>query len=88
MEILTPEVESQLTTEEENTFDKEDLGILPPSPKIKNFKEAVQALEDVQLFLESRGCMESAHANSLVLNSVASDYTSILKQSTLDRFIS
>ena len=88
MEALTPEVESQLTIEEENTSDNEDLDILPPSPKIKNFKEAVQALEDVQLFLESRGCMESAHANSLVLNSVASDYTSILKQSTLDRFIS
>ena len=77
-----------LTTEEENTSDNEALDILPPSPKIKNFKETVKALEDVQLFLESRGCVESALANSLVLNSVASDYTSTLKQSTLDRFIS
>ena len=75
MEALTPEVESHLTTEEENTSDNKDLNILPPSPKIKNFKEAVQALEDVQLFLESLGFMDSAHANSLVLNSVASDYT-------------
>ena len=49
---------------------------ISPSPKIKNFKEAVQALEDVQTFLESRGCLDSAHTTSLLLSDVASNYVS------------
>ena len=32
----------------------------PPPPKLKNFKEAVESLEDVQQFLESRGYIEEA----------------------------
>ena len=51
METLTQDFESHLSTEEENNSDNEDLHISPP-PKIKNFKEAAQALEDVQTFLE------------------------------------
>ena len=36
------------------------MGVEPPPPKLQNFKEAVQSLEDVQQFLESRGYIEEA----------------------------
>ena len=87
METLTQDVYSHPTTLEENS-DNEDLDIPPPSPKIKNFKEAIKALEDVQIFLESHGCVDSAHKNSVLLNSVAADCVCSLKQSTLDHFTS
>ena len=31
----------------------------PPSPKVKSFKEAIEALEDVSQFLESRGRVQA-----------------------------
>ena len=31
-----------------------------PSPKIKSYREAIQSLEDSQIFLDSRGCLETA----------------------------
>ena len=88
MESLAQDVGSDShCTVEQNNSDNDDLDIPPPSPKIKNFKEAVQALEDVQTFLENRGCLDAAHTTSLLLNDVASTYVSSLKQSTLDHFI-
>ena len=59
----------------------------PPSPKLKNFKEAVKALEDVQLFLKNSVCSDSAHTTSVLINDVASKYVSSLMQSTLDHFM-
>ena len=70
--------------EENNSDDENDI---PPPPRIKNFKGAVQALEDVQTFLESRGCVDSANTTSLLVNDIASNYVSNLKQSTLDQFM-
>ena len=65
------------------------LFIPSPPPSTKNFKGAVQALEDVQTFLQICVCLDAAHTTSLLLNDVASTYTyvSSLKQSTLDHFI-
>ena len=39
----------------QNDSDSDDLHIPPPSPRIENFKETVQAfiIEDVQTFLEN-----------------------------------
>ena len=85
MEGLAQDVGSDAhCTVEQNDSDNEDLDIPPPSP---SFKEAVQALEDVQTFLENRGCLDSAHTTSLLLNDVASNFVSSSNQSTLDRFI-
>ena len=85
MDSLTGQEESNATTEE--ISDSEEVDIPPPSPKLKNFRDALTSLEDVQIFLESRGCSHSAHANSMLMNQVASDYISTLKQSTLDQYI-
>ena len=54
------------TTEEESDVD-EEFEISLPSPKIKSYREAIQSLEDSQIFLDSLGCLEAAtHASSLI----------------------
>ena len=55
----------QLGQEEQEVGDEEEDGedemdAHPPPPKLHNFKEAVQSLEDVQQFLQSRGYIEEA----------------------------
>ena len=45
--------EQEVADEEEDEEDEMDAQ--PPPPKLHNFKEAVQSLEDVQQFLETRG---------------------------------
>ena len=88
MEGLAQDVRSDAhCTVKQNNSDSDNLDIPPPPPRIKSFKEAVQALENVETFLENRGCLDSAHTTSLLLNDVASNYVSSLKQSTLDHFI-
>ena len=55
--------EDEEVTDEEVTNEEEEdelLDVQPPPPKIKNFKEAVQSLEDVQQFLEGLGNLEGA----------------------------
>lgn len=49
--------EQEVADEEE---DEDELDAQPPPLKPQNFKEAVQSLEDVQQFLESRGYIEEA----------------------------
>ena len=45
---------------EEEESDTEELDLLPPPPKIKNCKEAMESLEEVKNFLESRDCFTEA----------------------------
>ena len=67
MESLAQDVGTDLhCTVEQNNSDNDGLDIPPPSPRMKNFKEAVQALADVQTFLENRGCLDAAHTTSLL----------------------
>ena len=74
------------TTEEESDVD-EEFDISLPSPKIKSYREAIQSLEDSQIFLDSRGCLEAAtHASSLI-NLVACHHVSNLTQTTLDQYM-
>ena len=74
------------TTEEESDVD-EELDISLSSPKIKSYREAIQSLEDSQIFLDSRGCLEAAtHASSLI-NLVACHHVSNLTQTTLDQYV-
>ena len=51
--------EQEVADEDEDEGDDE-MDVEPPPPKIQNFKEAVQSLEDVEKFLESRGYIEEA----------------------------
>ena len=83
MDSLTGQEESNATTEEISDI---EVDIPPPFPKLKNFRDALTSSEDVQIFLESGGCFHSAHANNMLMNQVASDYISTLKQSTLDQY--
>ena len=62
----TTEKEQDLTRagESDGVNDMEEDSIDPPSMKIESYKEAVQALEDVQEFLYSRGhSFSGSHAD-------------------------
>ena len=48
--------EQQISDDEPGNEDDIDL----PAPKLRNFKEAIQSLDDVQQFLESKGYIEEA----------------------------
>ena len=54
-----------------------------PVPKLKTFKEAISALEDVQSFLEDRGHIGEAAAIGSAVDSVVSLHISSMKQKTL-----
>ena len=65
----------------------EEFDISLPSTKIKSYREAIQSLDDSQIFIDSRGCLEAAtHASSLI-NLVACHHVSNLTQSTLDQYL-
>ena len=71
------------TTDEESDVD-EEFDISLPSPKIKSYREAIQSLEDSQIVLDSRGCLEAAthvSSNSLI------NHVSNLTQTTLDQYM-
>lgn len=55
-----------------------------PEPEISLSVWESMISGNVQIFLKRRGCIESAHTTGLLLNSVAADYVSNLRESTLD----
>jgi hypothetical protein len=65
---------------------KEDMDVLPLVPKITSFKEAIQSLEDVLLFLEDRGLFEQASSTSSLIDQVARCCFSSLSQVTLHHY--
>ena len=68
------------TTEEESDVDEEFDIIFLPSPKIKSYREVIQSLEDSQIFLDSRGCLEAAtHASSYSLINLRSCLSSCIQ---------
>ena len=83
---------SNLTTSQSQEFeesDDEQFDLEPPPPKIKDFKEAVSMLEDVQTFLDSRGYNEAATKMGLEIDTVVSlqhDSLNCARQTTLDEF--
>ena len=66
---------------------EEDMDVLPRVPKITSFKEAIQNIEDVQIFSEDKGLLEQASSASSLVNQMASFYSSSLSQATLDHYI-
>ena len=52
--------EEQEVADEEEDEGGDEMDVEPPPPKLQNFKGAVQSLEDVQQFLESRGYIKVA----------------------------
>ena len=61
----------------------------PPPPKIKNFGEAIQSLEDVQTFLDNKGYSDQATTIAAAIDLVASLHCKSLasaRQSTLNEY--
>ena len=83
MESLT---QQEAAPAAEDCDPEDDVDVPPPVPKIKDFKEAVQTLEDVQNFLESRNCLEMATKTNTLINEVAAYQASTMRQTTLTHF--
>ena len=54
-----------------------------PPPKVKSFKEAIIALEDVNLFLEDRGYVKASDMVGSIIDEVACLKAVATKQTTL-----
>ena len=65
----------------------EEFDISLPYPKIKSYREVIQSLEDSQVFLDSRGCLEAATPASSLINLVSCHHVSNLTQTTLDQYL-
>ena len=68
----------------------EEFNVAPPAcfqKLIQSFKEAVESVEDIKIFLEDRGSVELADSATFLLAQMARSYCSTkLKQSTLDQY--
>ena len=75
--------------EGEDEIDEEDeieMDVEPPPPKVKNFKEAILALEDVNQFLENRGHIRISSMVGSVIDEVAGLKAVSTKQTTIHDF--
>ena len=61
-----------------------DYDLLPPPPKLTCFKQAIEALEDVQVFLEHRGYVEQATPVGKVMINLAGISVYNYTQTTID----
>ena len=86
MDSLTQE--NTMTPTEEDSDPESDVDLDPPVPVINDFKEAIQTLEHVQDFLESRNCLEMATKMSALLTEVAAHQVSAMHQTMLTQFFS
>lgn len=80
---------NQADTEEPEDQEDDSYDLEPPSPKIKIYKEAVSAIEDIQAFLDFKGHNElstklETHINRIVSLQRAHTCTSV--QTTIDAF--
>ena len=55
--------------QDESEDDMEDTQVLP---KLKSFREAIQSLEDVRCFLQSRGCTSEAISTGTMIDNLVS----------------
>ena len=69
MDNLTTYEDVPVMPEEES--DHEDFDLLPPSPKIKSYREALQSLEDIHIFLDRRQ-LEAAATTSYYYDTLIS----------------
>ena len=81
LDSLTEEEEPVTGDEEEEEFN-----VPPPVPKIHSFKEAIQSLDDIKVFLEDRGCFEQASTATSLLAQMASSHSSTLTQLSLEHY--
>ena len=79
------------TAEEPNNQEDNLYDIEPPSPKIKIYKEAVSAVEDIQAFLDFKGHNElSTQLRTYIKSTVSLQFAHRCKtsvQTTIDQFL-
>ena len=68
--------DGQELPDDRDESDTEDFDLLPPPPKLRNFQEAIQSLDDVKKFLEHRKCFTAAQNTDNLMNDVTSLYSS------------
>ena len=85
MNSLADETEPSSTSQVSDDED-EELDLPPSQPKLKSFKQAMESLEDVKIFLEHSGCLEQASNTSSLISKLASCHAISLVQSTLDQY--
>jgi hypothetical protein len=73
--------ESLQSSDKEEDEDNESQKI--PPPKIQFFKEAILALEDVCIFLDSRSCPDDAATTATLIDNLATRHASSTKQSSI-----
>ena len=73
--------------EEESDNEQPSPEFEQPQSKIKSYKEAILSLEDIQLFLESRGCLQDAMQVGNFMDNLSAVQTATAKQTTLHDFI-
>ncbi len=69
--------------DEEADGEEEDLDLQPPPPKLRSYREAIQSLDDVKTFLESRSCFTAALHTSSLVDEVACIHSAGAQQTTL-----
>lgn len=71
-----------LTEEEEpvtqSNGEEEEFNVPPPTPKLQSFKEAIQSLDDIKVFLEDHGHYEQASTAAALLAQMASSHSSTM----------
>ena len=66
-----PDNDSEDDDIDDDDEDMIEMDLEPPSPKVKTFKEAVEALEEVSKFLENRGYVQAHSMLGSVIDEVA-----------------
>ena len=69
--------------QDESEDDMEDTQV---RPKLKSFKEAIQSLEDIQCFLQSRGCTSGAISTGTIIDNLVSHVPSATRTTLHDYY--
>ena len=75
-------------SDNEQSDNEQSPDLEPPQPKLKTYKEAIMSLEDVQLFLESRGRAEEAMQVGAFMDTLSVVQIATAQQTTLHDYIS
>ena len=86
LECLSEQTSQNGHSVEDEESDTKDIDLLPPPLKIVTFKEAIDSLQDVTNFLESRSCFYEATDTSCLIDRVAMLHSVNARQSTLDEY--
>ncbi len=72
--------------EDEDEEEDLDIDLPPPPPKIQTYKQAIESLEDIMIFLEQHGQIELASKATFLLPELATRHAATLCQTTLNHF--